>query len=857
MNRNCKNTSSSNSSDKKTVKSKNSNEHPYKALQETAKYKKLKSLNDSCFLKNEPEITSVIKYNNTPLNNGISIPTTKVKKNIKGLVNHDYCSYCDEGGDLLNCDRCPASFHLLCSEPPLTLDQIPSGEFLCNKCNARAELMCKTNNLNSTNSTEMNLPISNETKTVKFEMDENEPALETLIRMAKSLNPRQMQLSSDLNMECAFDLPGLSKVKWWTKDGNKIVNYSQSSSVENSNGPNSNGSSNSNGLWNSIFESSDKGRSTNKNGSTYNSRENFAPNKENELCFICAKAEKENQLVKCDFCQLRYHLDCLNPPLCSLPARDRLWMCPNHMENFLDHNILDSDRLTKRINLWKKFSLSQLNLNSIKLDFIKKCSQNSKSINSESIRKFSHTSSRLNRCKIPVAIKHVYSRMKNMSLNTESPLQEISQNTNETDYTHNDSNTNESCKLKTRAFVDENEKESYILAVEALQLLSAPSSSSSASCSNCDSNNAGGQVIPQFQSSTQSVPLNKHCKDAVKPRALLQYIPPNTLFNSESNQTLNNQDSFFSELSNTLSANIISYEKNRHKLPQPDSIRYRTVNIGSSSSMDICLDEQKCDFLSDKHASIYFDEETNHYELLNYSEYGTVVDNCFYGFNLDPTDLDDSSESEEVPHITKKQKKKVKQKDDSILSDKNEPQMASRCKRNLEKKTICSCNDECSSPYEKFWEGSAILNHGSRIRFGCIEFLFIIVDYDFVSSRNLPESTSPKLNYFYDLKNKKSKKLKSTVDKNELRALRQNEYPTATTSFANSKINKKNYMNLKKIKKNGSMIKKKLNGASGSISGGVQTVSKKTSMRKYKINKIEAFLKLMNNKNKMSLLDSS
>jgi hypothetical protein len=84
---------------------------------------------------------------------------------------------------------------------------------------------------------EIYLPISNETKTITFEIEEHEPPLETLIRMAKSLNPRQMQLSNELNVSCAFDLPGLHKIKWWTKDGNKIVNVTtnQSSSSVTSN----------------------------------------------------------------------------------------------------------------------------------------------------------------------------------------------------------------------------------------------------------------------------------------------------------------------------------------------------------------------------------------------------------------------------------------------------------------------------------------------------------------------------------------------------------------------------------------------------------------------------------------------
>jgi hypothetical protein len=119
-----------------------------------------KSSEPSSLSRNEIDISSILKLNNLPLSavNGSSSSTNsgstssnattvfsqsmnnRIKKN-KGLVNHDYCAYCDEGGDLLNCDRCPASFHLLCSEPPLNIDQIPSGEFLCNKCKLHLNLI--------------------------------------------------------------------------------------------------------------------------------------------------------------------------------------------------------------------------------------------------------------------------------------------------------------------------------------------------------------------------------------------------------------------------------------------------------------------------------------------------------------------------------------------------------------------------------------------------------------------------------------------------------------------------------------------------------------------------------------------
>lgn len=39
---------------------------------------------------------------------------------------------------------------------------------------------------------------------------------------------------------------------------------------------------------------------------------------------------------------------------------------------------------------------------------------------------------------------------------------------------------------------------------------------------------------------------------------------------------------------------------------------------------------------------------------------------------------------------------------------------------------VCDCRSR--SPLIKGWEGSAILNHGTLVRFGCVPYVFAIVD---------------------------------------------------------------------------------------------------------------------------------
>lgn len=50
-------------------------------------------------------------------------------------VNLSHCLSCLGDGDLVCCDRCPASYHLRCHEPPLEEEDIPAkGKWFCHRC---------------------------------------------------------------------------------------------------------------------------------------------------------------------------------------------------------------------------------------------------------------------------------------------------------------------------------------------------------------------------------------------------------------------------------------------------------------------------------------------------------------------------------------------------------------------------------------------------------------------------------------------------------------------------------------------------------------------------------------------------
>ncbi|KAF8831576.1 hypothetical protein HHX47_DHR1000797 [Lentinula edodes] len=45
--------------------------------------------------------------------------------------------------------------------------------------------------------------------------------------------------------------------------------------------------------------------------------------------------EMWKNIISCDYCDLHWHLDCLDPPLPTMPSFSKKWMCPNHAEQII------------------------------------------------------------------------------------------------------------------------------------------------------------------------------------------------------------------------------------------------------------------------------------------------------------------------------------------------------------------------------------------------------------------------------------------------------------------------------------------------------------------------------------------
>lgn len=151
--------------------------------------------------------------------------------------------------------------------------------------------------------------------------------------------------------------------------------------------------------------------------------------------------------------------------------------------------------------------------------------------------------------------------------------------------------------------------------------------------------------------------------------------------------------------------------------------------------MDVCLTNYgHCNYISGKHACIFYDENTKHYELLNYSEHGTTVDNVLYScdFSEKASPSPPSGLVAKVQGIIRRSKKREEDEGPSsvvgllpaggVMS--SQPQGGAE--------PYCSCKASSSSLIGGSgagWEGTALLHHGSYIKLGCLQFVFSITEF--------------------------------------------------------------------------------------------------------------------------------
>ncbi|XP_073472901.1 PHD finger protein 12 [Aquarana catesbeiana] len=161
----------------------------------------------------------------------------------------------------------------------------------------------------------------------------------------------------------------------------------------------------------------------------------------------------------------------------------------------------------------------------------------------------------------------------------------------------------------------------------------------------------------------------------------------------------------------------------------PVNMCYRTLYIGTGADMDVCLTNYgHCNYVSGKHACIFYDENTKHYELLNYSEHGTTVDNVLYSCDFSEKILPTppSSIVAKVQNVIKRRKSQNPEpepvKEEVVMSSQGQGPHAQPCNCKASSSSLIGGSGAG-------WEGTALLHHGSYIKLGCIQFLFSITEF--------------------------------------------------------------------------------------------------------------------------------
>ncbi|KAG6889787.1 hypothetical protein C0992_004205 [Termitomyces sp. T32_za158] len=240
---------------------------------------------------------AVVRVKEEPRPVSLHTPDPPQTNSVNLLNNDDHCSSCRSFGALVYCDGCPRAFHLWCLDPPMESVDEGDSRWFCPGCTIRKHPPRKP-------------PPS---------------LLAPLIHQVDSTIPKEFQLPEDVR---AFfkDVGSGPKGTYIDTSEFKPPRLNRHGQLE----------------------ERDTHRLRDKNGAPV-------------LCFRCGTSalpgglaaaspatkrarrssalsktgEAWKNIISCDYCTLHWHLDCLDPPLSTIPPFSKKWMCPNHAERIL------------------------------------------------------------------------------------------------------------------------------------------------------------------------------------------------------------------------------------------------------------------------------------------------------------------------------------------------------------------------------------------------------------------------------------------------------------------------------------------------------------------------------------------
>lgn len=204
--------------------------------------------------------------------------------------NDEFCASCGGEGKLLCCDGCTNSFHHACLEPPLNPDEEVEGEWFCPRCVARR------------------------TRDAVYPTG----LLGLVLRRVDDVIPKAYSLPHDIREyfegvrtgdEGEYEEVGLPRTQ------NNVGRMNRAGFIEEPNYK-----------------------------ETRDSKGNII------RCYYCKQTSGGRDIIPCDFCPAKWHLDCIDPPL-AVPPRRRAgdkpgasWRCPLH----IDHDLVAVSRQAEK-----------------------------------------------------------------------------------------------------------------------------------------------------------------------------------------------------------------------------------------------------------------------------------------------------------------------------------------------------------------------------------------------------------------------------------------------------------------------------------------------------------------------------
>ncbi len=249
---------------------------------------------------------------------------------------------------MITCHSCSATFHLLCTNPPLTKEEKPKECYSCEHCRTQ-------NNKNKQEKIilpfsfdpKKNLQLNGLKKNQQFHSTLGQIKLPTGKTSSDySINFMFVYLAS--NGQSLIQPSGEIKFRATSNKSKLLLNLKRKR-MDSSPPPQSSTITSPNTqleVLHSLFLSC---RSEEFHGPSFSSKHR------QKFCFLCRKSSiKQGPSIQCDYCPLIYHLDCLIPPLKSFPLSNEKWMCPNHMTPLLDRYF--SRKTTNRVKIYQQNS---------------------------------------------------------------------------------------------------------------------------------------------------------------------------------------------------------------------------------------------------------------------------------------------------------------------------------------------------------------------------------------------------------------------------------------------------------------------------------------------------------------------